>query len=343
MSISGVNSGIMGSMMIQIKQALGADLNNAFTKANTSSGSPLGATLDFSQPATLLSKLEKLQNEDPQKFKDLMQKVSDTLKDDAESDSNPTESSFLTLLSQKFASVAQSGDLSQLSPTQNTTSKSSASHAAAAGAAKASTTTCVVCGAAIPEGSTVCPKCGMPVQDATSVLNLMNAGKNKIDATLTNVIGQANQANGNPLGDISGLALPDLIKKLSELKESDPDKFKTMMTAISAGLNKASDSAAAADTGYSGIESKILGDLSSKFVNAGETGDLSLLQPPQRPPMNTGPAIALYTSDPSTGSQQSLLDLLTQKADIGSIFGSNSNDALNNVQTILFQALQSKS
>jgi hypothetical protein len=116
MSVSGINSGIMGSLMIQMRQMVDLDMKDALTKANTDNGNPLGTTIDFSKPSELLSKLENLKNEDPQKFKDVLQEISDLLKNAADSTDDTSLSTFLTTLSEKFADVAESGDLTQLNP-----------------------------------------------------------------------------------------------------------------------------------------------------------------------------------------------------------------------------------
>ncbi|MFA6449751.1 MAG: hypothetical protein WCX65_09800 [bacterium] len=118
MGISGVNSGIMGSMMIQMKQMVDLNMKDALEKANEDYGNPLGTTIDFSKPSELISKLEQLKNEDPQKFKDILKEISDTLKT-AATDTEGTDSnlsSFLTMLSDKFAEVSETGDISKLAP-----------------------------------------------------------------------------------------------------------------------------------------------------------------------------------------------------------------------------------
>ena len=71
MSISGINSSIAGSMMVQMRQMIDLNMKDALTKANSDNGNPLGTTIDFSKPSDLLSKLEQLKNDDPQKFKSI--------------------------------------------------------------------------------------------------------------------------------------------------------------------------------------------------------------------------------------------------------------------------------
>ncbi len=116
MSVSGINSGLMASMMIQMKQVVGLDINDALAKANADSGSPLGTSIDFSQPFELLSSLEQLKNEDPEKFRELMKEISETLKEDAAETTDESEAAVLTMIAAKFDSVAESGDLTELQP-----------------------------------------------------------------------------------------------------------------------------------------------------------------------------------------------------------------------------------
>jgi hypothetical protein len=116
MSISEINSSIAGSTMIQMRQMIELDMNDALTKANTDNGNVLGTSADFSDPSALISKLEQLKSDDPQKFKSLLTDISDTLKKDASASTDTSESSFLSTLSDKFAEVAESGDLTQLQP-----------------------------------------------------------------------------------------------------------------------------------------------------------------------------------------------------------------------------------
>jgi hypothetical protein len=116
MSITEINSSVAGSTMIQMRQMIDLDLKDALSKANTDYGSPLGSTIDFTDPSTLISKLEQLKSDDPEKFANLLQDFSDKLKADAAASTDSSESSFLSMLSDKFAEVAQSGDLSKLQP-----------------------------------------------------------------------------------------------------------------------------------------------------------------------------------------------------------------------------------
>jgi hypothetical protein len=81
------------------------------------------------------------------------------------------------------------------------------------------------------------------------------------DTTPTSQVGAAATANFSKPGE--------LMAKLAQLKESDPEKFKTVLGDISKKLDDA-----ATKTG----DSK-LAELAKKFETASETGDLSGLQP----------------------------------------------------------------
>jgi hypothetical protein len=97
-------------------------------------------------------------------------------------------------------------------------------------------------------------------------------------------------ANDTPaIGDGTSTQLSSLIdtvKQLQGLQESDPDQFKEVMSKLSKELKQRSDS-----TG-----DKFLGGLSDRFAKAGETGDMSLLQPPQDPPPRMPRGFAAYSS-----------------------------------------------
>ena len=67
-----------------------------------------------------------------------------------------------------------------------------------------------------------------------------------------------------------------LLAKLKQLQQSDPTKFKQVMSTLSDTLSEEAKST----TDSRG--QKMLTDLAAKFKTAGETGDLSSLTPPQR-------------------------------------------------------------
>jgi hypothetical protein len=120
MTISAMNS--TGSQAIDdlaaIRKAAAAAAAAATSTNATQSTMSIAApdTTSVSGPGALLSKLKGLEASDPAKFKEVMSKISDKLKADASSATDPKEQKALTDLSTKFAAAGQSGDLSQLAP-----------------------------------------------------------------------------------------------------------------------------------------------------------------------------------------------------------------------------------
>lgn len=68
----------------------------------------------------------------------------------------------------------------------------------------------------------------------------------------------------------------ELLNKLKQLKQQDPTKFKQVMSDIADELRTAAKNSGAAG-------GAMLSKLADKFEQAGQTGDLSTLQPPPRP------------------------------------------------------------
>ncbi|MGD0822742.1 MAG: hypothetical protein ABSA71_18580 [Desulfomonilia bacterium] len=64
-----------------------------------------------------------------------------------------------------------------------------------------------------------------------------------------------------------------LFSQLQQLQQSDPDKFKQVMTNIAGELQSAAQ-------GKSGFEAQTLSDLATKFQNVANGGDISQLMPP---------------------------------------------------------------
>jgi len=90
-----------------------------------------------------MSQLQKLASSDPEKFKAVTQKISDTLAKEAKDSGDSHQSEMLTKLSQKFADAAQSGSMDSLQfqrpgqqPGQASGLASNAAGSAAAGAMK---------------------------------------------------------------------------------------------------------------------------------------------------------------------------------------------------------------
>ena len=75
-------------------------------------------------------------------------------------------------------------------------------------------------------------------------------------------------------GDTTTMSGPGaLLSKLKQLQQSDPAKFKEVMSTIAGKLKDASDASTDPQ------EKKALADLSTKFDAAGQSGDLSGLAP----------------------------------------------------------------
>jgi hypothetical protein len=93
--------------------------------------------------------------------------------------------------------------------------------------------------------------------------------------------------------DLSGPA--ELFKKLEALSKSDPAKFKQATQEISEKLTEEADSAT--DPGAK----EMLTDLAAKFKKASQTGDASVLKPPQGSPPAGGPSKSGGSSGTASG------------------------------------------
>ncbi len=104
-------------------------------------------------------------------------------------------------------------------------------------------------------------------------------------ASLTTASGEAGAASSasSDRADISGPAA--LMNKLKTLQQDDPEKFKAVMSSVADALSAKANSASDPQ------EQRALADIASKFKSAGESGDLSSLEPPrgQRPGAGGGP------------------------------------------------------
>ena len=99
-------------------EALSALNNNTSTDgADAAQGcakTPASST-NVSKPGEFMAKLSQLLQQDPAKFKQVTQQISDQLKTAAASASGP-QAAFLTKLSDNFAQAASSGSLAALQP-----------------------------------------------------------------------------------------------------------------------------------------------------------------------------------------------------------------------------------
>lgn len=71
---------------------------------------------NFSKGAAMMQKLSDLQSSDPEKFKEVAQDISDKLSEAAKNSTDSKAASLYTSMAEKFASAAQSGDMSSLTP-----------------------------------------------------------------------------------------------------------------------------------------------------------------------------------------------------------------------------------
>lgn len=196
-NISAQNAQNIWQSMLQMKQQIDSVMKDAVNQANGDNGNPLGVSFEFSKPSELLSKLSQLQSSDPETFKSLMNDVADKLQAAADEGGDGNFSAkVLGDLAAKFRNAAETGDLSQLQPSQKPQGtgpqgaqqgSAGAAPIGAAGGAKGggapggaggsssasstSTTTCSCCGAKISSDATTCSKCGA-VQDQSSALNI---------------------------------------------------------------------------------------------------------------------------------------------------------------------------
>ncbi|MFA6449750.1 MAG: zinc ribbon domain-containing protein [bacterium] len=183
MDVSNISSSAL-SMMKANMEAIKVKIDDAVSEANEKNGNALGASLDLSNPAQLLSKLAQLQSADPEKFKSLMSDISASLTKAAEEVGTDTaEGKMLSGFAAKFKSAGETGDLSQLQPPQKPAGSGGpggpgkAGGAGGAGGASGTaetgeTTTCSVCGAEIAENASTCSQCGAPVEEEESATNV---------------------------------------------------------------------------------------------------------------------------------------------------------------------------
>ncbi|MET0791394.1 MAG: hypothetical protein ABW061_07720 [Polyangiaceae bacterium] len=114
MNINGISndSGSAVSALLALK-------NNtqtaASTDANSASASSAASSSTVSKPGELMAKLSQLLQQDPAKFKQVTQQISDELKSQAADASGP-QAQFLSKLSDNFAQAASSGSLASLAP-----------------------------------------------------------------------------------------------------------------------------------------------------------------------------------------------------------------------------------
>ena len=98
-------------------------------------------------------------------------------------------------------------------------------------------------------------------------------------ATSSSTISAATSATEDTTGKTDSLSISkpaEMFSKLEQLKASDPEKFKQVVTDIASKLKSAAEK-------QSGPAAAMLSDLAGKFENVAKGGDLSQLKPPNPP------------------------------------------------------------
>jgi hypothetical protein len=114
MAITAVSNGVTQAVQnVSDTTAISATSSTDTSKASTTSANTDSSTV--SGPAQLLAKLKSLQESDPAKFKEVVKKLSDTLRTDAKVSTDANEQRALTDLASKFETAGQTGNLSALS------------------------------------------------------------------------------------------------------------------------------------------------------------------------------------------------------------------------------------
>ncbi|MEO8904818.1 MAG: hypothetical protein ABI488_20535 [Polyangiaceae bacterium] len=111
MSINGIGS----TSTLSALTALNNNSNTDSTAAAQGAASTPAASTTVSKPGELMAKLSQLQQQDPAKFKQVTEQISDDLKTAASTASGP-QAQFLSKLSDDFAQASNSGNLDSMKP-----------------------------------------------------------------------------------------------------------------------------------------------------------------------------------------------------------------------------------
>jgi hypothetical protein len=120
-------NGIGTTSTIDALSALSNASNPDASQETSGTATTPAASASVSKPGELMSKLNQLLQQDPAKFKQVTQQISDELKSAAQNASGP-QASFLNKLSENFAQASSSGSLSSLQPSQGSGSGVSGHH-----------------------------------------------------------------------------------------------------------------------------------------------------------------------------------------------------------------------
>jgi hypothetical protein len=130
--------------------------------------------------------------------------------------------------------------------------------------------------------------------------------------------------------------LASYMQQLSELQQSDPDKFSELTAQISEQLQSAAD---AAESSGDTNQANALSDLADKFSAASESGEMPDLRPSGPPPMGPPPE----SSDDSTSSSDSELLSKMLSAYTSSSTTSSGDDPMGTLSDILKDVFSSVS
>jgi hypothetical protein len=108
-------NGISSNNGMEALTALSNNTSTDGTDAAQGSATTPASSTSVSKPGEFMAKLSQLLQQDPAKFKEVTQQISDQLKTAAQSASGP-QAQFLTKLSGDFAQASSSGSLSALQP-----------------------------------------------------------------------------------------------------------------------------------------------------------------------------------------------------------------------------------
>ncbi|MEO7035016.1 MAG: hypothetical protein ABI548_13995 [Polyangiaceae bacterium] len=111
MSINGIGS----TSTLSALTALNNTSNTDNTGAAEGAASTPASSTTVSKPGELMAKLSQLQQQDPAKFKQVTEQISDDLKTAASTASGP-QAQFLSKLSDDFAQASSTGNLDSLKP-----------------------------------------------------------------------------------------------------------------------------------------------------------------------------------------------------------------------------------
>ncbi|MCX7048413.1 MAG: hypothetical protein NTX50_23375 [Candidatus Sumerlaeota bacterium] len=132
MDISAISS-IMSSSATGLIQQLRSTASSLLSGVANGISDTGSSTTKISKTADLLSRLQKLKDENPEEFKKLMTGIADKLNAAAKAQGDTQEGKLLSGLAQKFQDVANGADLSELAPTKLLSSLGAAKQASGIG------------------------------------------------------------------------------------------------------------------------------------------------------------------------------------------------------------------